>query len=191
VATGLEDPEALRRVEVLMEEFGIRPEDRPVVTHARKSASDAVQRTDKGHRGVYCGAAVQLGENGELVRGLNSPLMHAASALVLNAVKSLAGIPEKLELLSPATIESIANLKKDILERGSISLNLNETLIALSISSTSNPTAALAMEQLKKLKGCEVHLTHLPTPGDEKGLRRLGVNLTCDPEFATNKLFVS
>jgi len=64
-------------------------------------------------------------------------------------------------------------------------------LIALSISSMTNPTAHHAMLQLPKLSGCELHMTHLPTPGDERGLRRLGVNLTCDPSFATNKLFMS
>jgi uncharacterized protein (UPF0371 family) len=82
-------------------------------------------------------------------------------------------------------------LKKDILHRKTVSLDLEETLIALSISSTSNPGARSAMEHLPSLAGCEVHLTHLPTPGDETGLRRLGVNLTCDPQFASDKLFVS
>ena len=123
--------------------------------------------------------------------GTPSPLLHAASSLVLNAVKRLAGIPDRLDLLSANIIESIADLKKDILRRRTISLDLEEALIALSISATTSPTARLAMDQLKGLCGCEVHMTHLPTPGDEKGLRRLGVNLTCDPRFATNKLFVS
>ena len=88
-------------------------------------------------------------------------------------------------------VESIGTLRKDLLGRDSISLNLEETLIALSISSTTNPTAHQAMLQLPRLRGCELHLTHLPTPGDERGLRRLGVHLTCDPSFATDKLFVS
>ncbi len=123
--------------------------------------------------------------------GHNSPLMHASSALVLNAIKVMAGIPKHLDLISPAVIESIGTLRKDLLGQGSISLNLEETLIALSISSTTNPTAHQAMQQLPRLAGCELHLTHLPNPGDERGLRRLGVNLTCDPKFATNKLFVS
>ena len=93
--------------------------------------------------------------------------------------------------MSPTIIESIGTLRKDVLGRATISLNLEETLIALSISSTTNPTAHSAMQQLPLLKNCEVHLTHLPNPGDERGLRRLGVNLTCDPKFATNKLFAS
>jgi uncharacterized protein (UPF0371 family) len=139
---------------------------------------------------VFCGAALEL-PSGELVRGHNSPLMHAAASLVLNSIKELAGIPQHLDLISTNVIESIGSMRKDILGLGSISLDLSETLIALSISSTTNPTARLAMDQLGKLRGSEVHLTHLPSPGDEKALRRLGVNLTSDPLFATNKLFVS
>ena len=68
---------------------------------------------------------------------------------------------------------------------------MNETLIALSISTISNPTAQLAIEKLELLHGCEAHITHIPTPGDEAGLRKLGVNLTSDPDFSTKTLFVS
>ena len=117
--------------------------------------------------------------------------MHAAAALVLNAIKTLAEAPSHLDLISPTVVESIGTLRKDVLGLQSISLNLEETLLALSISSTTNPTARTAMEQLTRLRGCEVHLTHLPSPGDEQALRRIGVNLTCDPRFATQKLFVS
>ncbi len=187
---GLVDREAVDRAEVLMKEFDIRPEDRAVVGAARAAAAAAETRAGKGNQGVFVGAALEL-PGGTVVLGRNSPLMHAASSVVLNAVKDLAGIPDRLDLLSGNIIQSIAELKEDILNRKTISLDLEETLIALSISSTTNPTARLAMEQLKRLAGCEVHMTHLPTPGDEKGLRRLGVHLTCDPSFATNKLFVS
>jgi uncharacterized protein (UPF0371 family) len=117
--------------------------------------------------------------------------MHAASALVLNAAKRLAGLPDRLDLLSPSVMESIGTLKRQVYGGDSPSLSLDETLIALSISATTNPAAGLAMEQLPRLRGCEVHLTHIPGPGDEKALRRLGVNLTCVPNFETNKLFVS
>jgi uncharacterized protein (UPF0371 family) len=110
---------------------------------------------------------------------------------VLNAVKHLSDIPEHLDLISPTVIESIGTLRKDLLGFKSISLNLEETLLALSMSATTNPIAHQAMQQLPNLNECEVHLTHLPTPGDERGLRRLGVRLTCDPAFATEKLFVS
>jgi uncharacterized protein (UPF0371 family) len=187
---GIEDGDAVRRIESLMEEFELKPEHRSVVLPARAAANVAESKADKGHRGIFSGAAVEL-PDGEIVTGHNSPMMHAASSLVLNAVKGMAGIPEHLDLISPTVVDSIGTLRKDLLGHDSISLNLEETLLALSISSTTNPTAHQAMIQLPDLRGCELHLTHLPTPGDERGLRRLGVNLTCDPSFASNKLFMS
>ena len=190
VATGQEDPDTVRRVENLMEKYNIKPSNRAVVGPAHEAAENAEAKDHKGHRGAYCGAAIEL-PSGDVVIGHNSPLMHAASALVLNALKQLAGLPKELDLLSPGIIEAIASLRKEFLKQDTISLNLAETLIALSASSTTNPTAQLAMTQLRAFRGCEVHMTHIPMPGDEKSLRRLGVNLTCDPKFATNKLFVS
>ena len=83
------------------------------------------------------------------------------------------------------------NLKTEVLNEKSLSLDLIEALIALSISATTNPAAQLAMEKLIDLRDCEVHVTHIPTPGDEAGLRRLGVNLTSDPNFSTKDLFVT
>jgi uncharacterized protein (UPF0371 family) len=188
-AMGLGEAETVERVRTLMKEFDLRPEDRPVVVPAREAATSAAAEADKGNKGVFCGAAIQL-PDGTVEVGRNSPLMHAASSLVLNAVKRLAGIPQRLHLLSPNILESIAFLKEDILSRKALSLDLEETLIALGICSTTNPTVHLAMEQLKGLRGCEAHMTHIPTHGDEKGLRQLGVNLTCDPNFATSNLFV-
>jgi len=155
---------------------------------ARKAIEDARQR-GKGHEGVFCGASIEL-KDGSIITGKNSSLMHATSSLILNAVKELAEIPDKIHLLSPNIIDSIGNLKKNILNTKAVSLDLEETLIALSISATTNPTAQLAMEKLGELKGCEVHMTHIPTPGDEAGLRKLGVNTTSDPNFSTKTLFV-
>ena len=189
-AMGLGEAQTVDRVKALMKEFDIGPDDRTVVAPAREAATSAAAEADKGNKGVFCGAAIQL-HDGAIVVGRNSPLMHAASSLVLNAVKKLGGIPQRLHLLSPNILESIAFLKEDILSRTTLSLDLEETLIALGICSTTNPTVHLALEQLKSLRGCEAHMTHIPTPGDEKGLRQLGVNLTCDPSFATSNLFVS
>jgi uncharacterized protein (UPF0371 family) len=115
--------------------------------------------------------------------------MHAASALVLNAAKQLANIPDTMHLLPPNIMESISHFKKDVLRGKMVSLDLEETLIALSISAIMNPAAQMAVEKLTELSGCEVHMTHMPTPGDEAGLRKLGVNLTTDPDFATKYLF--
>jgi len=188
-AIGVAERETVQRVELLLEYLGGRQEDRVVVKPAREAALNA-EKNGKGNEGIYCGAAIQLAD-GNILTGKNSPLMHAASALVLNAVKHLANIPESLHLLPPNIMESISHFKKDVLKGKMVSLDLEETLIALSISATMNPAAQLAVEKLKDLAGCEVHMTHMPTPGDDAGLRKLGVNLTSDPDFATKRLFVS
>ncbi|MDD4889553.1 MAG: DUF1846 family protein [Phycisphaerae bacterium] len=188
-ATGLTDKQTVERVEVLMKELNVVAEDRRVVPAARDAAAGAAAGGDKGDGNLVCGAAIEL-PDGAVIAGVNSPLMHAASSAVMNALKHLAEIPQKLHLLSPAIVQSIGHLKQEILQRKTISLDLEETLIALSIASTTNPTAELAVSQLRRLRGCEVHMTHIPTPGDDTGLRRLGVNLTCDPQFATRNLFV-
>ena len=110
---------------------------------------------------------------------------------MLHAIKHLTEIPPKIKLLPPHIIESVRNLKTKVLNEKTLSLDLVETLIVLSISATANPAAQLAMEKLEQLRGCEVHMTHIPTPGDEAGLRRLGVNLTSDPNFSTKDLFIT
>ena len=117
--------------------------------------------------------------------------MHAASSLVLNTAKELAGIPDEIYLLPTSVTESIAKLKSEILHDKKVSMDLDETLIALGMSATSNPAADLALKKLRDLKNCEVHITHIPTPGDEAGLRKLGVNLTSDPEFSMKSLFIT
>jgi uncharacterized protein (UPF0371 family) len=160
-----------------------------VVETARKAAEEA-EAKGKGNEGIFCGAAIQLSD-GRQISGKNSRLMHAASSLVLNAVKVLANIPDEILLLSPHIINQIAKLKEGVLNTESESLDLEEALIALSISATTNHTAELAMAKLKELAGCEVHMTHIPTPGDEVGLKRLGVNLTTDGRFSSRNLFVT
>ena len=178
---GYAGADTVERAQLLMEEMGLDPLGRRVVARARDAAEDA-RRLGKGNKGMFCGAAVELAD-ARIVTGTNSPLMHAASSLILNAIKTLAGIPDEIHLLAPNILESIARMKEDVLSSKTVSLDLEETLIALSISAATNPTAQLAMDRLKALRGCDVHLTHIPRPGDETGLRRLGVNLTCDPSF--------
>ncbi len=175
---GLVDQEALQKVDLLMKELGLKPENRKVVSAAREAAQEA-QRQGKGHEGMFCGAALQL-PDGRIVSGKNSPLMHAASSMALNAVKVLSDIADHVHLISPEVIEAITAFKKNIMRARSASLNLEETLIALSISSATNPQAQLAMEKLYELKGCQAHITHMPTPGDESALRQLKINLTSD-----------
>ena len=186
-AMGVAAHDTVQRTELLMEELGIRPEDRPVVEPARAAAAEAMQR-GKGNEGIFCGAAMEL-PDGTVVTGSNSPLMHASSSLLLKAAKTLAGVPEAIDLLTPEILEAIGDLKRKALNSKKVSLDVEETMIALSVSSTSNPAARLATDKLGELRGCEMHLTHMPTPGDEAGLRRLGVNLTSEPSFATRNLF--
>ena len=188
-ALGLCEQEPVQRVEMLLREVEAHPEDRRVVGPARAAAEEA-QRRGQGNAGICCGAALELAD-GTIITGRNSPLLHAASAVLLNAIKHLAGLPNPIHLLSPAVTASVGTLKREILGRKSESLSLEETLIALSISSTTNPAAQAAMEQLKALAGCELHLTHIPAPGDEVGLKRLGVNVTSDPNFPSRNLFVT
>ena len=188
-AMGFTDKETVDRAKLIMEELRARPEERRVVSPARKAAGEA-ERRKKGNEGIFCGAAIEL-KSGKIVTGKNSPLMHAESSLVLNAIKELAKIPDKIHLLPPGILESIGNLKKNISDAKNVSLDLEEALIALSIGAATDPTAQLAIEKLRELKSCEAHTTHMPTPGDEAGLRKLGVNLTSDPNFSTKALFVT
>jgi uncharacterized protein (UPF0371 family) len=188
-ALGFTDKETVQRVELLLDELSLTPEDRIVVNPARTAAIDA-ERLGKGNDDIFCGAALEFSD-GTIITGKNSPLMHASSALVLNAIKHLAHLPDTIHLLPPNIIASLSHFKKEILRGKMLSLDLEETLIALSISATSNPAALIAVEKLKELRGCEVHLTHMPTPGDEAGLRKLGVNLTSDPDFSTKRLFIN
>lgn len=188
-AMGLAEKETVQRVELFMEELGVKPEDRIVVKPSRDLAEE-LQIGGKGHDGIFCAAAIEL-KDGRIVTGKNSPLIHAASSLILNTIKELAGVPDNIHLLSPQIIESIRSLKGNVLGMKTMSLDLEETLIALSISAATNPTAQVAMEKLKELSGCEMHMTHIPTPGDEAGLRKLGINITTDPNYSSKSLFIS
>jgi len=186
---GVEKKETVERVILLMEELGVKVTDRKVVEIARRSAEEA-EAKGKGNAGIFCGAALELAD-GRIVTGKNSKLMHASSSLVLNAVKVLTNIPDEIFLLSPHIINNISKLKKGIFNAESESLDLEETLISLSISATTNHTAELAINKLSQLNSCEMHMTHIPTPGDKVGLKRLGVNLTTDGKFSSRNLFIT
>jgi uncharacterized protein (UPF0371 family) len=188
-AMGLVPGETVQRVELLMNDLGLRPESRLVVEPARQAAERA-RASGKGSAGIFCGAAVEL-PDGTVVTGCNSPLMHAAASLLLNAAKRLAGIPDDVHLLAPEVIASLSHLKRDVLGGLRVSLDAEEALIAVAMSTTGSAAARAAVAALPALRGCEVHMTHMPTPGDEAGLRKLGVNLTAEPQFATRSLFVA
>jgi uncharacterized protein (UPF0371 family) len=188
-AMGLCDQGTVERVEVIMKNQGLKAEDRPVVLPARE-ASVTAQKKGKGSKGIFCGAALELSD-GTIITGQNSPMMHAAASLILNAVKHLAGIPQQIDLLPQQIVSSLNHFKQEILKGRVVSLDLEEVLIALSISAATNPTAEVAIQKLKELDGCEVHITHMPAPGDAAGLRKLGVNLTSDPDFSTKFLYMT
>lgn len=188
-ASGQIDQDALERYAQIMDKVGARDEDRRVVEPARKAAEIA-QSEGKGYKGVYCGAAIEL-KDGTIITGKNSDLLHASSAMILNAIKQLAGLPDNMILLPENIIDSVTHLKKEILDGKNTSLDVEETLIALAISATSNPAAQMAVQKLTELNNCEMHSTHIPTQGDEAGMRKLKINVTSDPLFSGKRLFVS
>ena len=116
-------------------------------------------------------------------------MLASSSALLLNALKALAGIDEEVHLISPTIIEPVQNLKVDYLGNHNPRLHTDEALVALSICAATNPNAAAAMKQLKNLRGCEVHSSVILSQVDEGIFRKLGVNLTCEPKYQTKKLF--
>ncbi len=189
-ALGQEEADSVVRIETLMRQFGLHAEDRPVVKPAREMAEVARQHPSHSQQRALVGAAIQL-PDGDIIASHNTPNVHACSAMVLDALKTMAGLPVELDLISENVVDPIGRLRVDIFGLDAISLNLQETLIALAISSSTSPAAKAAMEQLPTIRGCEMHMTHLPAPGDEKALRQLGVSLTCDPASASNKLFAS
>ena len=174
--------------ERLLEKLNVRKTERPVVIPARDAAENA-KHSGKGHKNVFCGAAIEVREN-EIITGKNSSLLHAESAAVLNALKVLAGIPDQILLISEDIIKQIKDFKINAYNESSESLDVEQTLIALAISAATNPTAKLALEQLPKLKNMEMHTTHLPKKGDESPIRKLGINLTTDGHLTSRKLYV-
>jgi uncharacterized protein (UPF0371 family) len=179
---GIEAQETIDIIEKIMKKVNVKPEDRKVVIYARKAAEDA-KKSGKGFDNIFCGAAIEL-KNGKIITGKNSSLFHAESAVVLNAIKDLSNIPDEIDLLSPEVIKTIINMKKELLGKKSCSLNVDETLISLAMSSTTNPMAKAALKRLEELRECEMHMTHLPKQGDEAGLVRLMMNVTTDAKLA-------
>lgn len=194
-AAGIVDKASFEKADLLMKELNLTPEYRRVVPAARSAAEEAKQDAEAGKEGahlglkVYCGAALEL-PSGEIVTGKNSILLHAATAAILNGAKRISGIPDEIPLLSPLVIESIARLKREVLKGRNASLDVDEMLIALAIGAALTPMVQACVDHLPSLRGCKMHLTHVPTPGDEAGLRKLGINLTADTLFASKRLFV-
>jgi len=164
--------DVVRKLELLMKKAGVDPRERRVVFPALELA----ERTGKP------AAAMEL-PDGTIITGKTSALLGASAALLLNALKAMAGLEDELHLISPEVIDPIQHLKVDHFGNRNPRLHTDEILIALSICAATDPRAEQAMEQLDKLRGCEVHSSVILSAVDEKTFKRLGVNLTCQPRF--------
>ena len=164
--------DVLRKLELLMRKAGVTPEIRRVVAPALERAEQTGMPA----------AALEL-PDGTIVTGKTSDLLGASSALLLNALKMLGKMPHDLYLISPVALDPIQHLKVDHLGNRNPRLHTDETLIALSISAATNPMAEYAMEQLHRLRGCDAHSTVILSQVDMNTLKRLGINVTCEPQY--------
>ncbi|WP_026523235.1 MULTISPECIES: DUF1846 domain-containing protein [unclassified Butyrivibrio] len=170
--------ERIDQLELIMQKAGCTVQDRPVV-----SASNL-----KAELTGAPAAAIEL-PDGQVITGKTSALMGATSAMVLNALKTLAGIPDEVQLIAPSIIEPIQDLKVQHLGGHNPHLHVGEILIALTICAATDPQAKAAIDQLGKLRGLEVHSTVILSPVDENTFHKLGVNLTCEAKYQTKKLY--
>ena len=171
--------EAVDKIVSLMNQAGVSVDDRKVI-------SAALQRSEEtdGQPAV----AIEL-PDGRIVTGKTSNLLGSSSAALLNAAKAVAGLPEELLMIAPSIIEPIQELKTGILKGHNPRLHSDETLIALSMSASTNPLAKQALEAIEQLKGCEAHSTVILSQVDSDVYRKIGMNLTCEPRYQTKKLY--
>ncbi len=175
---GNADNEQVRKIELLMNQAQVTINDRPVISAAKVKAEATGEPA----------AAIEL-PDGRIITGKTSALLGASSAMLLNALKALAGIEDEVQLISPSTIGPIQDLKVKHLGNRNPRLHTDEVLIALSICASTDEKAQLAMEQLQNLKGSEVHSSVILSQVDKNVLRKLGVNLTCEPDYQSQKLY--
>ena len=166
------------KIELLMKKAGISETNRAVVTPALEKA-----------KATGAPAAAMELPDGRIITGKTSALLGASAALLLNALKALAGIADDILLISPVVIEPIQKLKVNHLGNENPRLHTDEVLLALSICAATNPTAQLALEQLKKLSGSEVHSTVILSSVDMKTFNKLGINVTCEAVYQTKNLY--
>ena len=175
---GRVDATAIHKIEMIMSRLNLRAEDRAVVAPALAKEKE---------RGTP--AMAILLPDGQTVAGRATSLMSAPAAAVLNAMKRQTGIQDNLHLISPGVLSPIQRLKNHTYRLRSPILNLDEVLIALSISATTNPLVEHAMAGLDALRGCEAHATYILPDADEEILRRLDIRLTCEPDFPGKNLY--
>ncbi len=169
---GTSTEDEVYKLELLMKQAGVGVEDRRVVAPALAKEAETGAPA----------AAMEL-QDGTILTGRTSDLLGACSALLLNALKHFAGLPDEVLLMSPHVIEPIQNLKVQHLGNINPRLHTDETLYALAICASTDENAARAMAQLDRLRGCEVHSTVILSAVDERIFKRLGVDLTCEPKF--------
>lgn len=175
---GENNDEEVFKLELLMKQAGISTEDRKVTTAALNCAKET------GAPAV----ALEL-EDGKIITGKTSDLLGASAALMLNTLKELADIPHKEHVISPAAIEPIQKLKTEYLGSQNPRLHTDEVLIALSSTAATSDLAKLALAQLPKLKGCQVHSSVMLSAVDKKVFKKLGVQLTCEAVYEHKKLY--
>lgn len=180
------DIDTFNRSKLIMDELGLKPEQRVVVEPARIYASKIAENCTSELTAPVMAIALN---DGEIVTGKNGQAMDATAACIINALKKHAGISEDVHLLSPAILNPIIKLKTESLGNKKALLDLEEVLIALSISAAFNPMAQVALDHLENLRGCESHATVILHSNNETTLRNLGIELTCDAQFSTNSLF--
>ena len=175
--TGVNSQE-IYKIELLMKQAKITTDDRKVTVAAKKRAEEL---------GVAC-AAIELND-GTVITSKTTDFLGASSALILNALKYLAGIKHDEKLIKPEYIEPIQKLKVKYLGGRNPRLHSDEILIALAMTSVANENAKKALEQIPDLKGCQVHTSVMLSEADTKTFNRLGVNLTSEPVRSSSKLY--
>lgn len=171
---GLASEEEVLKLELLMKQANVTPDNRKVIAAALTKESATGNPA----------AAMEL-HDGTILTGKTSNLLGAVSALLLNALKYFAGLDDEVLLMSPDVIEPIQDLKVRHLGNNNPRIHTDETLLALSICANTDENAKKAMEQISRLRGCEVHSTVILSAVDERIFKRLGINLTCEPKYST------
>ena len=171
------DSSVVDKLDLIMSKLNLKEEDRLVVGYARQYAKEN-----------GCVASSLILPDGSVIVGKSSSLLSSTAALVLNSLKKLAKLPD-VNLIAPQALEPIQKLKKNCLGEKNLQLHADEALIALSVSASVNPMAELALEQLGKLRDCQGHITAIASHADEKTMRKLGVQYTCDAVYPTKRVY--
>ena len=178
VARGVADACQLRKLELVMQQADVTPELCPAIAAANQKAEE----TDAP-------AGAMMLPDGRVITGKTSSLLGASAALLLNALKAMAGIRSDLDLISNQVIEPISALKIQSLGHHNPRLHSDEVLIALAISGLTNPLADMARDQLGSLRGCDAHFSVIISEEDIKLYKRLGIHVSCEPKYESKRLY--